>query len=64
MNEGKNPRFLSELARAYDKTGHPAEAVKTAQEALGRAVEDHDEQTAAALRTALAGYEQEAGAGQ
>jgi tetratricopeptide (TPR) repeat protein len=64
LNEGKNPRFLSELARAYDKTGHPAEAVKTAQEALGRAVEDHDEQTAAALRTALAGYEQEAGAGQ
>jgi Flp pilus assembly protein TadD len=64
LNEGKNPRFLAELAKAYEKTGHAAEAVSTGQQALGRAVEAHDEQLAAALRTALAGYEKEAGAGQ
>jgi tetratricopeptide (TPR) repeat protein len=64
LNQGKNPRFLAELAKAYDKTGHPAEAVKAAQQALDRATEDHDERTAAALRTILAGYQQEMGPGQ
>jgi Flp pilus assembly protein TadD len=59
LSHGKNSRFLAELARAYDKTGHRAEAVKAAQEALDRATEDHDEKTAAALRTVLEGYERE-----
>jgi Flp pilus assembly protein TadD len=64
LNQGKNPRFLAELAKAYDKTGHPAEAVKAAQQALDRATEDHDDKTAAALREILAGYEREMGPGQ
>jgi Tfp pilus assembly protein PilF len=64
LNQGKSSRFLSELAKAYDKTGHPAEAVKTAREALDRAKEDHDEKSARDLRTVIAGYEEEAGAGQ
>ena len=56
---------MSELpAKAYDKTGHPAEAVKSAQQALDRAKEDHDEKAARDLRTVIAGYEEEAGAGQ
>jgi tetratricopeptide (TPR) repeat protein len=61
LNQGKNARFLAELAKAYDKTGHPAEAVKTAQQALDRATEDHDERTARNLRTDIATYEQESG---
>jgi len=61
LNQGKNARFLAELAKAYDKTGHPAEAVKTAQQALDRATEDHDEKTARDLRTVIATYEQEGG---
>jgi tetratricopeptide (TPR) repeat protein len=61
LNEGKNARFLAELAKAYDKTGHPAEAVKTAQLALDRATVDHDERTARDLRTDIATYEQDSG---
>jgi Flp pilus assembly protein TadD len=64
LNQGKNARFLAELAKAYDKTGHPADAAKAAQQALDRATEDHDEQAAAALRTMLAGYERESGSVQ
>jgi Tfp pilus assembly protein PilF len=61
LNQGKNSRFLAELAKAYDKTGHPAEAVKTAQQALDRATVDHDERTARDLRTVIATYEQDSG---
>jgi Tfp pilus assembly protein PilF len=61
LNQGKNARFLAELAKAYDKTGHPAEAVKTAQQALDRANEVHDERTARDLRTDIATYEQDSG---
>ena len=64
LNQGKDPRFLAALAKAYDKTGHPAEAVKAAQEALDRANEAHDERTARTLRTDIATYEQEGGSGQ
>jgi Flp pilus assembly protein TadD len=64
LNQGKNSRFLAELAKAYDKTGHPADAVKAAQQALDRAKEDHDERAARDLRTAIATYEQESGAVQ
>jgi len=57
LNQGRNSRFLAELAKAYDKTGHFAEAVKTAQQALDRATADRDEKTEAALRTVLEDYE-------
>jgi Flp pilus assembly protein TadD len=60
LSQGKNARFLSELAEAYDKTGRPAEAVKAAQQALDLAIEQHNEQMEKQLRDALDGYRSDA----
>ncbi|MGD0628200.1 MAG: tetratricopeptide repeat protein [Terracidiphilus sp.] len=59
LSEGKNWHCLAELARAFDKTGRPAEAVQTARKALDLAVEEHDEPVAASLRQVLARYERD-----
>jgi tetratricopeptide (TPR) repeat protein len=60
MSAGKDWRFLAVLAGAYDKAGQPADAARTAQQALDLAVSQHDDQAAAELRGALEHYRQEA----
>jgi Flp pilus assembly protein TadD len=60
LSKGRNARFLSELAKAYDKTGRSAEAVTTAQQALDLAVQQHNKQLEKNLRDALDGYQSNA----
>jgi Flp pilus assembly protein TadD len=57
LSQGKNSRFLSELARAYSMTGRFTEAKQRASQALDLAVQAHDEETAKNLRDALDRYE-------
>jgi Flp pilus assembly protein TadD len=57
LSQGKNSRFLSELARAYSMTGRFTEAKQRANQALDLAVQAHDEETAKNLRDALDRYE-------
>jgi Flp pilus assembly protein TadD len=57
LSQAKNPRSLSELARAYSMTGRFAEAKQTASQALDLAVQAHDEKTVKNLRDALDRYE-------
>jgi len=45
------------LANAYNKTGHSAEAIQSARQALDLAIEQHDDQLAKSLRDALERYE-------
>jgi Flp pilus assembly protein TadD len=62
LSKGKNARFLSELAKAYEKTGKFDDAVNAAQQALDLAVQQHNEQQEKNLREALDGYKGEAAA--
>jgi len=57
LSNGRNLRFLAELAKAYDKTGRFAEAVQAAQQALDLAVKQHSEEQEKSLRDVLDGYE-------
>ena len=57
LSNGRNLRFLAELAKAYDKTGRFAEAVQAAQQALDLAVKQHSEAQEKSLRDVLDGYE-------
>jgi Flp pilus assembly protein TadD len=57
LSEGKNGRFVSELAKAYDKTGRTAEAVASARKALDLAVQEHDAQREKDMRDLLDRYE-------
>ena len=57
LSEGKNGRFLTELANAYYRTGHSAHAIQTAQQALDLAEETHDDQLAKTAREALDHYQ-------
>ena len=59
LSKGKNWRCLAELAKAYDKTGRPAQAVQSAQQALDLAVQQHDDDGAKNLREALDRYQQD-----
>jgi len=59
LSESKNWHCLAELANAYDKTGHPAQAVQFARQALDLAVQDHNEPLAKNLREILGRYESE-----
>jgi Flp pilus assembly protein TadD len=59
LGRGRNWRSLAELAKAYDKTGRAAEAIKAMKQAIGLAVAQHDEQDAQTLRGVLEGYERE-----
>jgi len=59
LSKGKNWRCLAELAKAYDKTGRSAQAVQSAQQALDRAVQQHDEDGAKNLREALDRYQRD-----
>jgi len=57
LSEGKEWRSLAALADAYNKTGHSAEAIQSAQQALDLALQKHDVQAQKNLRGALARYE-------
>ncbi|MGA2217446.1 MAG: tetratricopeptide repeat protein [Terracidiphilus sp.] len=59
LSEHQNGRFLAELANASFRTGHSAEAIQNAREALDLAQRSHDEQLAQKMRDALSGYESE-----
>ncbi len=59
LSEGKDWRCLAALAYAYDKTGHSAKAIQSAQRALDLAVQEHDEELAKSLRADLERYERE-----
>jgi tetratricopeptide (TPR) repeat protein len=57
LSEGKNWQCLSELANSYNHTGHIAEAIQSAQQALDLAVHEHNEKLATKLRGDLDRYE-------
>ena len=57
LSQGRNGRFLAELANAYSKTSHFAEAIDAAHRALDLATETHDEQLEKNTREALDRYE-------
>ena len=58
LSQGKNSRFLAELAKVYDKTGRDAEAIQTAQKALNLATQEHDQKRESDLRDLLARHGQ------
>ncbi len=60
LSHGRNWRSFAELAKAYDKSGHPAEAVHAAEQAVNLAEQVHSEESVPALRDALAGYQRDA----
>lgn len=57
LSDGKNGRFISELAKAYDKTGRTTEAAASARKALDLAVREHDAQREKDMRDLLDRYE-------
>jgi Flp pilus assembly protein TadD len=59
LSDGKDRRCLAALADAYDKTGHSAEAIQSAHQALDLAIQEHDEQLEKDLRDALERYERD-----
>ena len=60
LSEHKIPRFLAELASVDDKTGHPAEALQLAQQALALAQEQNDQTQTRTLQNALSQYQKDA----
>jgi Flp pilus assembly protein TadD len=59
LSEGRSGRFLTELANAYYRTGHSAEAIQTAQQALDLAERMHDDQLAKNMRDDLDRFKSE-----
>jgi Flp pilus assembly protein TadD len=59
LSHRKDWRCLAELAKVYDKTGHTAEAIQTAREALDLAVKQNNGAVARTLREALDQYERD-----
>jgi tetratricopeptide (TPR) repeat protein len=59
LSEGRDPRCLAALAEAYNRTGHPADAIQSVQRALELALQEHDEQQEKTLRGALERYERD-----
>jgi Flp pilus assembly protein TadD len=57
LSQNRNGRFLAELANAYSKIGHFAEAIDAAHQALDLAAQTHDEQLEKSTREALDRYE-------
>ena len=60
LSEGKDWRCLAALADAYDKGGHPDEAVQTVKQALDLATQQRDGQLEKNLRADLERYESDA----
>jgi len=59
LSEGRDWHSLAELARAYDKTSRPSQAVDAEQKALDLAVEQHNDELATNLRKLLERYQQQ-----
>ena len=59
LSHRKDWRCLAELAKVYDKTGHTAEAIQTAREALDLAVKQNNDAVARTLQEALDQYERD-----
>jgi len=59
LTQSKNGQYLMELANVYDKTGHSAEAIQTAHQALDVAEQSHDDQLTKNVRDALGRFESE-----
>jgi Flp pilus assembly protein TadD len=59
LTQSKNGQYLIELATVYDKTGHSAEAIQTAHQALNVAEQTHDDQLAKNVRDAIGRFESE-----
>ncbi|HMG86187.1 MAG TPA: tetratricopeptide repeat protein [Terracidiphilus sp.] len=59
LSRRKDWRCLAELAKVYDKTGHSAEAIQSAREALDLAVKQNNGQVARSLQDALDRYERD-----
>jgi len=57
LSRGTNWRPLAELAKAFQKTGHSAEAIQALRQALAAAVAQHDDESANHLREQLTTYE-------
>ena len=57
LSKGRDWRSLTELAKAYNKTGRSAEAIQSARQALDLAVQEQDEQRVKNLREVLDRYE-------
>jgi Flp pilus assembly protein TadD len=64
LSDGKDWRCLTALADAYEKTGHSAEAIQSAHQALDLALQDHDRQLEKSLRDMLERYERDAAKAQ
>jgi len=64
LSGGKDWTPLAQLAAAYGKTGHSAEAIQCERQALDAAVQQHDDQAAANLRQVLDHYQREGAAPQ
>ncbi|MGD0829854.1 MAG: tetratricopeptide repeat protein [Terracidiphilus sp.] len=64
LSESKNWRCLAELGNAYDKMGHPMDAIETVGKALDLALQDHNDELAKNLRDILSRYRQEGGKAQ
>jgi tetratricopeptide (TPR) repeat protein len=59
LSKGRDWRCLAELAKVYDKTGHPAEAIQSAQQALDVATRQKNDDAAKTLQDALHQYQRE-----
>jgi Flp pilus assembly protein TadD len=59
LSEAKDWRCLDMLATAYNKSGRFAEAIRTGQQALDLAIQQHDERLEKKLRANLERYERE-----
>jgi Flp pilus assembly protein TadD len=63
LSHNRNWRSLAELAKAYDKSGRPADAVRVEEQAVA-AAEQSRQASVAALREALSIYQQHAAGGE
>jgi len=60
LSHGRNWRSYAELAKACDKAGQHAEAIRAARQAMDVASQARDEQAAHTLREALAEFQRHA----
>ena len=59
LSRRRDWRCLAELAKVYDKTGHSAQAIESAREALDLAVKQNNGEVARGLQDALDQYERD-----
>jgi Flp pilus assembly protein TadD len=59
LSESKNWHCLAELARAYDKTGHPDQSIPLVRQALDLAAQEHNDPLVKNLQLLLDRYQRE-----